>query len=332
MINHNPETISTDFDEAHKLYFEELSLERVMDIYEHEQSQGIIVSMSGQIPNNLALPLHKNNFRILGTSPIMIDKAEDRQLFSKELDEIGIRQAPWHSVSSVTDALKFAQEVMYPCLLRPSYVLSGSAMHVVYDDEQLIKYLDNATRLSGDHPVVITKFIENAQEVELDAIARSGQMMGCVLTEHLEKAGVHSGDATLIIPTQTISKNAINYIKNAGRLIANKFQITGPYNLQFLVTGDEVLVIECNLRASRSVPFISKSVGADFIEMATKFILNYPVSEKALEKLALIDGPKTFVGVKAPMFSWPRLRGADPVLKCIMSSTGEVMTRILISK
>ena len=191
MINHNPETISTDFDEAHKLYFEELSLERVMDIYEHEQSKGIIVSMSGQIPNNLALPLHKNGFKILGTSPEQINKAEDRELFSRQLDEIGIQQAAWHSVSDINGAVKFADSVGYPCLLRPSYVLSGSAMHVVHNKSELNKYLESTTRISNDHPVVITKFIEGANEVELDAVARQGKMMGCVLTEHWEKAGVH---------------------------------------------------------------------------------------------------------------------------------------------
>ena len=197
-------------------------------------------------------------------------------------------------------------------------------MNVVYNDQDLVKYLENATSLSGDHPVVITKFIENAQEVELDAVSKNGQMMGCVLTEHLEKAGVHSGDATLILPTQTISKQATENIKNAAKKIADKFEITGPYNVQFLVNGDEVLVIECNLRASRSVPFISKTVGIDFVEMATKFIVDYPVKDDMLKKLTEVEGPTTFVGVKAPMFSWPRLRGADPVLKCIMSSTGEV--------
>lgn len=212
MINHNPETISTDFDEANKLYFEELSHERVLDIYEHEQSRGVIVSMSGQIPNNLSLPLYKSNCNILGTNPVMIDKCEDRQLFSKELDDLNIKQAPWHSVSSLASAQEFCKKVGFPCLLRPSYVLSGSAMHVVHDIEELTKYLRSTTRISGDHPVVITKFIEDAAEVEMDAVAKKGRLMGCVLTEHLEKAGVHSGDATLMLPTQNISEVHLDHL------------------------------------------------------------------------------------------------------------------------
>jgi carbamoyl-phosphate synthase (ammonia) len=325
VVNHNPETVSTDFDECDRLYFEELSLERVLDIYQQEKCQGVMVSVGGQIPNNLALPLHKNDVTILGTNPNMIDQAEERSVFSAILDEIGVDQAPWMSLSSLDEALEFADRVGYPCLLRPSFILSGSAMNVAYSKEEMKRYLQQAAEVSQEHPVVITKFILGARELEMDAVARNGIVVGHAMSEHVENAGVHSGDATLILPTQTISPAALDKVREVTRKIAKRFEITGPMNLQFLVKGDEVKVIELNLRASRSCPFVSKTIHTDLIALATRVMLGEdigPISE--LPTLENPHDPQDYVGIKAPMFSWPRLRDADPLLRCEMSSTGEV--------
>lgn len=324
VVNHNPETVSTDYDECDRLYFEELSLERVLDIYQQEVCNGAVISVGGQIPNNLALPLYMNGVNVLGTSPLMIDAAEERSRFSATLDEIGVGQAPWRAVSSVDDALNFAATVGYPCLLRPSYVLSGSAMNVAYGPVELKKFLQEAARVSQDHPVVMTKFIEGAREIEMDAVAKNGKVVTHAISEHVENAGVHSGDATLILPPQTISDEDIAQVKEATRKIAEKFNISGPFNTQFLAKDNEIMVIECNLRASRSFPFVSKTVGTDFITVATKIMVNYPLDEHVLPDLSTPLQPVGYVGIKAPMFSWPRLRDADPLLRCEMASTGEV--------
>ncbi|XP_053328297.1 carbamoyl-phosphate synthase [ammonia], mitochondrial [Spea bombifrons] len=324
VVNCNPETVSTDFDECDKLYFEELSLERILDVFQQEQCDGCIISVGGQIPNNMAVPLYKNGVKIMGTSPLQIDRAEDRSIFSAVLDELQIPQAPWKAVNTMDDALQFTKTVGYPCLLRPSYVLSGSAMNVVYGEEELKNFLAEATRVSQEHPVVITKFIEGAREVEMDAVAKEGRVISHAISEHVEDAGVHSGDATLMIPTQSISQGALEKVKIATKKIATAFDISGPFNVQFLVRGNDVLVIECNLRASRSFPFVSKTLGVDFIDVATKVMIGEKMDEASLPTLESPIIPADYVGIKAPMFSWPRLRGADPVLRCEMASTGEV--------
>lgn len=324
VVNHNPETVSTDFDECDRLYFEELSLERILDIYQQEDCNGCVISVGGQIPNNLAVPLYKNGVKILGTDPLQIDRAEDRSVFSAVLDELNVSQAPWTAVSSLEDALAFADSVGYPCLLRPSYVLSGSAMNVAYEEKEMKKFLEEAARVSQEHPVVITKFVEGAREVEMDAVAKNGKVLTHAITEHVEDAGVHSGDATLMLPTQTISQGALEKVKIATRKIAKAFEISGPFNVQFLVKGNDVMVIECNLRASRSFPFASKTIGIDFIDVATKVMTGVPLDESNLPTLENPIIPVDYVGIKAPMFSWPRLRNADPILRCEMASTGEV--------
>ncbi|NXA71376.1 CPSM synthase, partial [Thryothorus ludovicianus] len=324
VVNCNPETVSTDFDECDRLYFEELSLERILDIYQYEGCSGCIISVGGQIPNNLAVPLHQSGVKILGTDPLKIDQAEDRSLFSAVLDELHVAQPPWKAVSTLRDAVEFARSVSYPCLLRPSYVLSGSAMNVVFTEEEMKKFLAEATRVSQDYPVVLTKFIEDAREVEMDAVAKAGKVISHAVSEHVEDAGVHSGDATLMFPTQTISQGALQKVKAATEKIAKAFAISGPFNVQFLVKGNNVLVIECNLRASRSFPFVSKTLGVDFIDVATKVMIGKQVNESSLPTMEHPSFPFRYVGVKAPMFSWSRLRDADPVLRCEMASTGEV--------
>ncbi|KAK0067220.1 carbamoyl-phosphate synthase [ammonia] mitochondrial [Biomphalaria pfeifferi] len=324
VVNHNPETVSTDFDECDRLYFEELSLERVLDIYHNEKCRGTIVSVGGQIPNNLALPLYKNGVTILGTSPKMIDQAENRSIFSAICDELNIKQPEWRALSSVEEALDFAGSVGYPCLLRPSYILSGSAMNVAYTPQELKTYLKEATQVSSQYPVVITRFYTGCREVEMDAVASTGQVVAHAICEHVENAGVHSGDATLMMPAQTIQEEAIAIIKDVTAKIAKRFAISGPFNIQFLVRDTDVKVIELNLRASRSCPFVSKTIGTDFIALATKVMMNEPFSQENLPTLDNPHDPTTYVGIKAPMFSWPRLRDADPVLKCEMASTGEV--------
>ncbi|CAH1789870.1 unnamed protein product [Owenia fusiformis] len=324
VVNHNPETVSTDFDECDRLYFEELSLERVLDIYQIEASSGVMVSVGGQIPNNLALPLYHNGVKVLGTSPLMIDNAEERSVFSAILDEIGCDQAPWKALSSLDEALDFAAHVGYPCLLRPSYILSGSAMNVAYGPEELKKFLVEASQVSQEHPVVITKFIQGAREIEMDAVARDGKVVGHAISEHVENAGVHSGDATLMLPTHSVTDIQKEKVIEITKKIAERFEISGPFNMQFLARGNDVKVIECNLRASRSLPFVSKTIGTDLIAVATKVMMGEELDIASLPTLDNPHNPTDYVGIKAPMFSWPRLRGADPLLRCEMSSTGEV--------
>jgi carbamoyl-phosphate synthase / aspartate carbamoyltransferase len=319
MVNYNPETVSTDYDEADRLYFENINLETVLDIYQLESASGVIISMGGQTPNNIALPLHRLNVKILGTSPEMIDTAENRYKFSRMLDRIGVDQPLWKELTGVDEAAEFCAKVGYPVLVRPSYVLSGAAMNTVYSQADLASFLNQASEVSREHPVVITKYIENAKEIEMDAVARDGVMTGHFISEHVENAGVHSGDATLILPPQDLEPETIARIEEATRKIGNALNVTGPYNIQFIAKDNEIKVIECNVRASRSFPFISKVMGVDLIEMATKLIMGLPV-----EPYPAIDIPKDYVGVKVPQFSFSRLSGADPVLGVEMASTGEV--------
>ncbi|RAK97507.1 bifunctional carbamoylphosphate synthetase/aspartate transcarbamylase [Aspergillus ibericus CBS 121593] len=319
MVNYNPETVSTDYDEADRLYFENINLETVLDIYQLESSSGVIISMGGQTPNNIALPLHRLNVRILGTSPEMIDGAENRYKFSRMLDRIGVDQPAWKELTSIEEATGFCDKVGYPVLVRPSYVLSGAAMNTVYSEHDLASYLNQAAEVSREHPVVITKYIENAKEIEMDAVARNGVMVGHFISEHVENAGVHSGDATLILPPQDLDPETVRRIEEATRKIGNALNVTGPYNIQFIAKDNDIKVIECNVRASRSFPFVSKVMGVDLIEMATKAMIGAPFAE-----YPPVSIPKDYVGVKVPQFSFSRLSGADPVLGVEMASTGEV--------
>jgi len=324
VINYNPETVSTDYDECDRLYFEELSGERVRDIYEQDNSEGIIVSVGGQIPNGLAIPLDKAGVNIMGTPAAMIDNAEDRMKFSDMIDEIGVQQPRWRELTSVDSAIEFAANVGYPVLVRPSYVLSGAAMNVAWTDEQLKACLSEAAEVSQDYPVVISDFIEGAVEIEFDGVAKDGDIIACAIHEHIEQAGVHSGDATLVLPPQDLSAYQMERVRDAAKKIAKRLNITGPCNIQFVAKGTDVMCIECNVRASRSFPFVSKTMGVDFIEAATKAIVGHDTSDMNLPTLETRDRPKNFVGVKAPMFSFTRLRGSDPVLGVEMASTGEV--------
>lgn len=319
MVNYNPETVSTDYDEADKLYFENINLETVLDIYQIEQSSGVIISMGGQTPNNIALPLHRLNVKIYGTSPEMIDSAENRYKFSRMLDRIGVDQPAWKELTSVEEAEEFCDKVSYPVLVRPSYVLSGAAMNTVYSKDDLANYLHQAAEVSAEHPVVITKYIENAKEIEMDAVAKDGKMIMHFISEHVENAGVHSGDATLVVPPQDLSQETIDRIREATAKIGNALNVTGPFNIQFIAKDNDIKVIECNVRASRSFPFVSKVMGVDLIEMATKAMLGFPV-----EEYPPINIPEDYVGIKVPQFSFSRLSGADPVLGVEMASTGEV--------
>lgn len=319
MVNYNPETVSTDYDEADRLYFETINLERIMDIYELESSAGVVVSMGGQTSNNIAMSLHRENVKILGTSPEMIDSAENRYKFSRMLDQIDVDQPAWKELTSMDEAEDFAEKVSYPVLVRPSYVLSGAAMNTVYSKDDLESYLNQAVEVSREYPVVITKYIENAKEIEMDAVALDGELIMHVVSEHVENAGVHSGDATLIVPPQDLDPETVRRIVEATAKIGRALQITGPYNIQFIAKNNEIKVIECNVRASRSFPFISKVVGVNLIEMATKAIMGIPVTPYPVEKL-----PDDYVAIKVPQFSFPRLAGADPVLGVEMASTGEV--------
>jgi len=319
MMNYNPETVSTDYDQCDKLYFDELSFESVVDIYEKERSIGVIISMGGQIPNNLALRLHQFGVRVLGTSPLSIDNAEDRHKFSKLLDDLQIDQPAWAELSDMNKAVAFANAVGYPVLIRPSYVLSGAAMSVASNDEELKRYLDKASVISSDHPVVITKFIEDAKEIEIDAVAQKGEIRVYAITEHVENAGVHSGDATMVLPPQRTFLETTRRVKKIARQIAGALKIDGPFNIQFVAKDNEVKVIECNLRASRSFPFVSKIFGVNFIDIATRVIMGHHVPHYAGSVFDL-----EFVGVKAPQFSFTRLGGADPTLGVEMASTGEV--------
>jgi carbamoyl-phosphate synthase large subunit len=319
MLNHNPETVSTDYNECDRLYFDEISLESVLEIYRREQPLGVMLSVGGQIPNNLALPLSKAGVRLLGTSAANIDTAEDRHQFSRLLDRLGIQQPAWRELVSVDDALGFASDAGYPVLVRPSYVLSGAAMGVASNDAELAQFLSRATKVSPQHPVVISKFLDNARELEFDGVACRGKLVVSAVSEHVENAGVHSGDATLVLPPQRTYLETIRRIRRISAQVAEALDIHGPFNIQFLAKGNDVSVIECNLRASRSFPFVSKVLGVNFIDVATDVIMGRPV---AVHNGSLMD--LEYVGVKAPQFSFTRLEGADPVLGVEMASTGEV--------
>ena len=318
MINYNPETVSTDYDVCDRLYFEELSFERVLDIYEKENPHGIIISMGGQISNNLAIRLYRQYVRILGTSPLSIDRSENRHKFSELLDLLNIDQPKWTEAKSIDEVHNFSEGVNYPVLIRPSYVLSGAAMSVASNREELEFYLQKAVDISKEHPVVISKFITNAKEIEIDAVAHNGELIIYAISEHIENAGVHSGDATMVLPPQFTYLETIKKIKEVTKKIAKSLEITGPFNIQFIAKDNNIKVIECNLRASRSFPFVSKVTKHNFIDIATKAILNIPNKEK-YNTLDL-----DYVGVKAPQFSFSRLQGADPILSVEMASTGEV--------
>jgi carbamoyl-phosphate synthase large subunit len=319
MINYNPETVSTDYDLSDRLYFDELSLERVLDIIDYETPKGVIVSVGGQIPNNLSLRLYEQNVNILGTSPLSIDRAEDRHKFSTMLDKLGINQPLWKELNSMQEIHQFADNVGFPLLIRPSYVLSGAAMNVVSNNKELEHFLKLAANVSKKHPVVVSEFIEQAKEIEFDAVANNGEIVAYAISEHIEFAGVHSGDATLVFPPQKVYFETIRRIKRIARQVALELKITGPFNMQFLARDNFVKVIECNLRASRSFPFVSKVLQQNFIEMATKIMLGKEV-KKPSKTLFDID----HIGIKASQFSFSRLTKADPVLGVDMSSTGEV--------
>lgn len=319
MINYNPETVSTDYDITDRLYFDELSFERVLDILDLEQPKGVIVSTGGQIPNNLALKLHRQSVPILGTQAHSIDNAEDRHKFSAMLDRLGVDQPRWQELSSLEDVDTFIEEVGFPVLVRPSYVLSGAAMNVCSNAEELHRFLNLAANVSKEHPVVVSQFIEHAKEIELDAVARDGEIIVYAISEHIEFAGVHSGDATIQFPAQKLYVETVRRIKRISRQIAEALNISGPFNIQFLAKGNEIKVIECNLRASRSFPFVSKVLKINFIDIATKIMLGLPV-EKPEKSAFDLD----YVGIKASQFSFARLQKADPVLGVDMVSTGEV--------
>ncbi|MDR0415642.1 MAG: carbamoyl-phosphate synthase (glutamine-hydrolyzing) large subunit [Prevotellaceae bacterium] len=319
MINFNPETVSTDYDECDRLYFDELTLERVLDIVDLEQPLGVVVSVGGQIPNNLAMRLHCCSVPILGTSAENIDRAEDRHKFSSMLDQIGVDQPRWRELSSVSAIYKFVDEVGFPVLIRPSYVLSGAAMNVVSNRDELEYFLTLATNVSKQHPVVVSEFIENAKEIEIDAVAQNGEMIAYAISEHVEFAGVHSGDATLVFPAQKMYVETMRRIKRISRQVARGLNISGPFNMQLLAKNNDIKVIECNLRASRSFPFVSKVLKVNFIELATRVMLGEQVEPPHKSAFEL-----DYVGIKAPQFSFSRLQKADPVLGVEMSSTGEV--------
>ena len=319
MINYNPETVSTDYDMCDRLYFDELTFERVMDILELENPHGVIVSTGGQIPNNLAMRLDEQRVNILGTSAKSIDNAEDREKFSAMLDRIGVDQPRWKELSSMDDIKAFVDEVCFPVLVRPSYVLSGAAMNVCSNDEELERFLKLAANVSKKHPVVVSQFIEQCKEIELDAVADKGEIIMYAISEHIEFAGVHSGDATIQFPAQKLYVETVRRIKRISKQIAKELNISGPFNIQYLAKGNEIKVIECNLRASRSFPFVSKVLKINFIELATRIMLGLPV-----EKPHKNDFDLDYVGIKASQFSFNRLQKADPVLGVDMTSTGEV--------
>ena len=319
MINYNPETVSTDYDMCDRLYFDELTFERVMDILDLENPHGVIVSTGGQIPNNLAMRLDGQKVNILGTSAKSIDNAEDRDKFSAMLDRIGVDQPEWSALTSMDDINAFIQKVGFPVLVRPSYVLSGAAMNVCSNQDELERFLQLAANVSKKHPVVVSQFIEHAKEVEMDAVAQNGEIIVYAISEHIEFAGVHSGDATIQFPPQKLYVETVRRIKRISRQIAKELNISGPFNIQFLARDNDIKVIECNLRASRSFPFVSKVLKINFIELATKVMLGLPV-EKPEKNLFELD----YVGIKASQFSFNRLQKADPVLGVDMASTGEV--------
>ena len=319
MINYNPETVSTDYDMCDRLYFDELTFERVMDIIDLEKPYGVIVSTGGQIPNNLAMLLDEQHVPILGTKAQDIDNAEDRAKFSQMLTNNGINQPEWSALTSMEDIDRFIERVGFPVLVRPSYVLSGAAMNVCSNEDELKRFLQLAANVSEDHPVVVSKFIEHAKEIEMDAVAKNGEVIAYAISEHIEFAGVHSGDATIQFPPQKLYVETVRRCKRVGRQIAKELHINGPFNIQFMARDNDILVIECNLRASRSFPFVSKVLKINFIELATRVMLGLPV-EKPSKNLFDLD----YVGIKASQFSFNRLQKADPVLGVDMSSTGEV--------
>ena len=319
MINYNPETVSTDYDMCDRLYFDELTFERVMDIIELENPHGVILSVGGQIPNNLATRLDAQNVNILGTSAYDVDHAEDRHKFSSMLDDLGIDQPRWRELTSLDDIYDFVAEVGYPVLVRPSYVLSGAAMNVCSNNTELEMFLKLAANVSKQHPVVVSEFIQNAKEIEMDAVARDGEILLYAISEHIEFAGVHSGDATIQFPPQKLYVETMRRIKKIAGQIAQALHISGPFNIQFLAKNNDIKVIECNLRASRSFPFVSKVLKINFIELATRVMMGLPVEKPAKNAFDL-----DYVGIKASQFSFSRLQKADPVLGVDMASTGEV--------
>jgi carbamoyl-phosphate synthase large subunit len=319
MLNYNPETVSTDYDVSDRLFFDEINLETVFEVYQKINPLGIVISMGGQIPNNLAMPLHAAGLRILGTTPEMIDRAEDRGKFSALLDEEGIDQPPWRRLTTVEQAQAFAEEVGFPVLVRPSYVLSGAAMSVATTPRELSQFLQKAADISPIHPVVISKFLENAKEIEFDGVARDGEIVVHAISEHVENAGVHSGDATLVLPPQRTYLETMRQIRATAEKIARRLEINGPFNIQFIAKNNTVKVIECNLRASRSFPFVSKILRQNFIDLATRVLVGRKVNRVENRMMDL-----NYVGVKAPQFSFTRLDGADPTVGVEMASTGEV--------
>lgn len=319
MINYNPETVSTDYDMCDKLYFDELSFERVLDVIDFEQPEGVIVSVGGQIPNNLAMKLYRQDVPVLGTSPVSIDRAENRHKFSAMLDRLGVDQPRWAELSSMEEIDAFIEEVGFPLLVRPSYVLSGAAMNVCHNKEQMIAFLALAAKVSKEHPVVVSEFLTEAREVEFDAVARNGEVVEYAISEHVEFAGVHSGDATLVFPPQRLYMESVHRIKKISRLIAKELNISGPFNIQYLAKDNGIKVIECNLRASRSFPFVSKVLKHNMIETATRIMLDAPYTKPDKSEFDI-----EWVGVKAAQFSFARLHNSDPVLGVDMASTGEV--------
>ena len=319
IINCNPETVSTDYNSSDRLYFEELTLERILDIAELEHPIGVVTSMGGQLPNRLALPLSRNGIKLLGHSPSTIDNAENRSKFSSLLDDLEIDQPRWVAAVNKEDIDSFVAEVGYPVLIRPSYVLSGAAMNVAYNEESLQQCLAMATDISPDHPVVISEFVEGAREIELDGIAKNGKIITAIVSEHVENAGVHSGDATMVVPAQMLYVETVRRVRRAGQKIAKKLKLNGPFNIQFLAKSSNIKVIECNARAARSFPFVSKTVGLNLADVATDIMIG-----KDANLLRFNEDELPYVGVKAAMFSFTRLGGADPILGVEMASTGEV--------
>merc|ERR1719238_1307409 len=319
VINCNPETVSTDFDESDRLYFEELSHETVLDIAELENPAGVVVSVGGQTPNNLAMGLHENGIKILGTSVEAIDTCENRFKFSKLCDSLRIDQPEWSEFTTVDEASHFCKRVGYPALVRPSYVLSGAAMRVVTDDDELERFLRTAAVVSRDYPVVISKYIRGAKEVELDAVGQEGELLNYAIAEHVENAGVHSGDASLILPAQKLFVETHRRVKMIGQKLCRALKISGPFNIQFICKENEVKVIECNLRASRSMPFISKTYNLNFIGLATRVMVGLPVQPVTIQPIDM-----DYVASKVPTFSFARLKNSDPRLGVEMQSTGEV--------
>ncbi|MEK9196322.1 MAG: ATP-grasp domain-containing protein, partial [Patescibacteria group bacterium] len=318
IINSNPETVSTDFDRSDRLYFDELTLERVSDIMDFENSKDIVVSVGGQIANNLSTKLAESGYKIMGTSAQDIDRAEDRQKFSSMLGKLEVDQPKWIHANSLSKVRDFAKETGYPLLIRPSYVLSGGAMNVVNNDKEMEQYVGQATKLSPDHPVVVSEFILGAKELEIDGVAKDGKLVIYAISEHIENAGVHSGDATIMYPAQRIYLETVREAKNITKKIIKNLNITGPFNIQFIAKNNEIKVIECNVRAARSFPFVSKTSGYNFIEIATLAMIN-KLPKQDYQTLEL-----DHVGIKSPQFSYNRLKGADPVAGVEMASTGEV--------